>query len=315
MLKTLRITSIIAAIGAVILLLLPVVYGGRSDPAIEEYLKKAGVVEQFKQTRGQDASRTDDQVSPLVKQASDFANYLNPPAAPPREAPVRRDSHTSRDVEPLGPVSAKFKLIGTSYYAAKPEQSLALIDEPGKGLHWVKQGESVGRVIIEQITDGKITVLEGQSSSEMTVTTQEIWRDLLKNPPPETRPGVISTTLDKPALPPEIEERITEPSPSRRPRGRSRSIPPRPSSVPPSRAPVIERAEPSPEVIDKARESILERLTTDANSSRVSDEEAQRMQQLIEALKKLRQPEEEGAFGEMDSNSSESGGDSVDSNK
>jgi hypothetical protein len=45
--------------------------------------------------------------------------------------------------------------------------SLALIDEPGKGLRWVKQSSEVGHLIIEQVKDGEIVVRDGQRTFEL----------------------------------------------------------------------------------------------------------------------------------------------------
>ncbi len=57
MIKTLRITSIIAAIVATVLLVLPAVYGVRSDPKIEEFLKSPGAVDKFTAAKGQGPAR------------------------------------------------------------------------------------------------------------------------------------------------------------------------------------------------------------------------------------------------------------------
>ena len=48
MIKTLRITSIIAVILAVILILLPAAFGFRKDEDVEQLLSSAGAVEKFK---------------------------------------------------------------------------------------------------------------------------------------------------------------------------------------------------------------------------------------------------------------------------
>jgi hypothetical protein len=45
--------------------------------------------------------------------------------------------------------------------------SLALIDEPGKGLHWVRQSSKVGHLLIEQIKDGLIVVKDGKGTFEL----------------------------------------------------------------------------------------------------------------------------------------------------
>jgi hypothetical protein len=79
----------------------------------------------------------------------------------------------------VGPVAAKFKLVGTSRYALHPELSLALIDEPGKGLYWVRQFSKVGHLIIEQVKDGLVVVRDGKNTFELVAERPEK-RSLLK---------------------------------------------------------------------------------------------------------------------------------------
>lgn len=249
MIKALRITSIIVAIAAVVLFILPAVYGVRTDPQIEEFLKTPDAVEKFtaKGRSGAPGTRDESQGTPLVKQAADFARYLNPPPPPP-PPPVQAPGAVAAQPAPapMGPVSAKFNLIATSFYASNPGMSLALIDEPGKGLHWVKQGGTVEHLTIEKITDGTITIREGQRSSEMTVKSKELWRNLLKNPPPETRPGQSSEvrmpdTPESPAVSPgggsvTPARPETLPGAARtrsRPGARAQSSQPRPGQTPP----------------------------------------------------------------------------------
>lgn len=168
MIKTLRITTIIAAFLAVGLLAFPVVYGDWGDEEIEKFLKSPGAIEKFHKAKGAKV-KTGSQVSPLVKQAVAFAWIINPPPTPPPPRPilppVARDRKKPVVTPPLPP-KVKFKLIGTSYYASRPELSLAYIDEPGKGLHWVRQGSSVAHLIIEEVKDGSIDV----NDSEKTIT-------------------------------------------------------------------------------------------------------------------------------------------------
>jgi hypothetical protein len=163
MIKTLRITTIIAAILAVGFLAFPVVYGYRYQGVeeIEQFLISPGAVERFKQAKGAKRVKGGDQVSPLVKQAMGFSLYLNPPRKlaapkPPRQQVARQQVP---DIPgPIGPVSVKFTLIGTSYYESRPELSLAYIDEPGKGMHWVRQGAKVAHLLIQEVQDGSVIV-------------------------------------------------------------------------------------------------------------------------------------------------------------
>lgn len=179
MVKTLQITSIIAAILATVFFVLPVVFGVRGDEQVEQFLNSAGVIETFNQAKGDSDKRSENQISPLVKQAEAFASYLNPSAKPsPKRTPATYES-------PILPrptvVSAKFTLIGTSYYMLHPELSLALIDEPGKGLRWVRQSSEVGHLVIEQVKDGLVVVRDGKRTFEL-VTMRPEERSLLKGP-------------------------------------------------------------------------------------------------------------------------------------
>ena len=189
MIKTLRITSIIAA---TVLLVLPAVYGVRSDPKIEEFIKSPSAVDKFTAAKGQGPAKKNTE-SPLVKEAAGYSTIINPPPPPPPKVQPGAAPQAVAAPAPPAPVAAKFNLIATSYYASHPENSFVLIDEPGKGLHWVKQGSAVGHLTIETVKDGAIIVRDSQGTSEMTVKVQESWRKLLKNPPPETQPSSSST--------------------------------------------------------------------------------------------------------------------------
>jgi hypothetical protein len=165
MIKTLRITGIIVAILAGILFVFPVVFGVRSDEQVEQLLNSPGVVEKFRKTKADKTATDKDSAGggPLVKQAQAFALYLNPPQL--RE----KSAGQSTEVGPRGPVEAKFTVIGTSFYAARPELSMAFIDEPGKGLRLIRQSSQVGHLVIEQIKDGLIVVRDGQRTFELAV--------------------------------------------------------------------------------------------------------------------------------------------------
>jgi hypothetical protein len=167
MIKTLRITSIAAVVLAGILFIFPVVFGVRGDGQIEQFLNSAGVIAEFREATSNKAKESD-QVSPLVKQAEAFALYLNPP---PKPRPVVQAPAVTPEIRPPAPVSAKFTLVGISHYQSHPEMSMALIDEPGKGLHWVRQSSEVGHLIIEQVKDGSVVVRDGQRTFE--IATQQ----------------------------------------------------------------------------------------------------------------------------------------------
>jgi hypothetical protein len=205
MIKTLRITSIIAVVLAVVFFVFPAVFGVRGDKQIEQFLNSAGVIEEFKEAKGEKSEDSRREISPLVKQAEAFALYLNPP---PKPEPVPSVA-AKIEPRPAGPVTAKFKLIGTSRHVLQPELSLALIDEPGKGLYWVRQSNKVGHLIIEQVRDGLVVVRDGQNTFELVAERPEK-RSLLKanpssgriteSPPPEINAEVQMSAAEKTAL-------------------------------------------------------------------------------------------------------------------
>jgi hypothetical protein len=127
MIKTLRITSIIAAIAATVLLILPAVYGVRNNPKIEEFIKLPGTVDKFTAAKGQNPAPKNTE-SPLVKEASILGKYLNPPPPPPPKAPPVGTPQGPAIPTPPAPVAVKFDLVATSYYASRPEQSFVLIN-------------------------------------------------------------------------------------------------------------------------------------------------------------------------------------------
>ncbi len=164
MIKTLRITSVVAAVLAVIFVIFfvfPVVFG--SDDHIEKLLNSPGVIEKFNKAVGNKATGDASQTSPLVEQAGAFALYLDPPKPKMPKTATGGTTGIARGRA----VTPKFKVIGTSYYKGRPDLSIALIDEPGKGLHWVRQSSKVGHLLIEQIKDGLIVVKDNKGTFEL----------------------------------------------------------------------------------------------------------------------------------------------------
>jgi hypothetical protein len=181
MIKTLRITSIVVVIVAGIFFVFPIVFGARHNKDADRFINSPSVVEQFNSTFA-NKNTGENKISPLVKQAEAFALYLNPPVKP-KPAPTNR-----RDLSPTIPrperVSTKFTLIGTSFFPAKPEQSLAFINEPGKGLRWVRQASEIGHLIIEQIEDGFVVIRDGQRTYEIEVSEKPARINLLEGEKP-----------------------------------------------------------------------------------------------------------------------------------
>jgi hypothetical protein len=326
MIKTLRITSIVAAVLAVIFLVFfvfPVVFGFHSDEHLEESLDSPGVIEKFDKTMGSKAKTGQDEISPLVQQAGAFALYLNPPPAKtPRTAAGRTAGITRGQAVP-----PKFKIIGTSYYKDRPELSLVLIDEPGKGLHWYRQSSEVGHFLIEQVKDGlvvfndgkgtfeqkaeqkpELSLLEGDSaaSSQAGASSQadaSSRTDVSSRTSDFSKTGVSSRARD------EAGSKATLPA-SRRAGtsiagAKSRAPRPRGGAEDAEIQELVERlrqiqrsfksdkAGSGPS--DKEKAAMMEKVISEFKSSRLSTEEAERLSILGKELKKmLEEPEDTG---------------------
>lgn len=167
MIKTLRITSIAAVALAVVFLVSSVVFGVRGDSEIEKFLESPGVLDMFKQAGGRNRGGADNQKNPLIAAAEAFSKYLDPPIIPmerPAPAPPREVAR----VEPPIQTTPKFRLIGISYYEARPEESLAFVDEVGKGAHWVRPATKLGHITIEAVKEDAVVVNDGTKTYELT---------------------------------------------------------------------------------------------------------------------------------------------------
>ena len=204
MTKALRITSIVIAVAAVLLVVLPPVFTSGADEQTQKFLDSPSVLETIKKTK---AVANTDTKSPLVKQAKAFANYLNPPPKPKRTSPTPKRKASAR---PQASISSKFDLLGTSYYALRPQMSLALINEPGDGLRWVRQSSKIGHLVVEEVKDGKVIIRDGTRTYEIEPkrTTR---RSLVKGEsvstaqPISTSPSVTPTRPQRPS--PRIDAR------------------------------------------------------------------------------------------------------------
>lgn len=165
MIKTLRITSVAAAILAGILFVFPVIYGVSSDKSVDEFLKLESVREKFENAADNKAKTGDSRESPLVEQAEAFALYLNP--LKPKVQKTSTGSKTT--IAGRLPVTPKFKVFATSYFAEAPELSQALIDEPGIGRYWVRQSGKVGHLLVEQVKDGIVVVKSSEETFELKI--------------------------------------------------------------------------------------------------------------------------------------------------
>ena len=194
MIRTLRITSVVAGLLAVGLLALFSVSGVKGDQEVERLLKSPTVLEQYAQDRSKPSAAGPNPMSRLVEVARDFANVINPPP-PPAPVGTGPTGNLARG-EPIRPpqVSAKFRLLATSYSAVDPNLSMALIDLPAgeRRQFWVKMGQSVERETwkILQIKDGAMIYGDGQQSQEIVVEARPARVSLLDTGEP--KPAIAS---------------------------------------------------------------------------------------------------------------------------
>ena len=151
MVRTLQALTVLAMISAGVVFVLCAgqwLQGASGSDQIERNLGPS-VLERFRRAGGGEKSGQETH-SALVRQAEAFALYLNPPQ-PPKDEQAPAPKRISRQTIPaaiVAKVTPKFMLVGTSYYRSRPEESMALVSEPGSGTHWVKQGARLGHFIL-----------------------------------------------------------------------------------------------------------------------------------------------------------------------
>ena len=164
MIKMLKISSVILAVLAIAIFAIPAISGANDKEA-----GKGGyvnVLEKFRQTHDSKAA-TQQGKPPLVIEAEKFALYLDPPApkAPPRPQNTAASQTVASAPRPEI-VNSKYPLKGTCYSKDNPDASFALIDIPGKGLRWKKQGSKIDHLVIEEIRDGVVVYSDGTRTFE-----------------------------------------------------------------------------------------------------------------------------------------------------
>lgn len=169
MVRALQTLGVLALVSAFIVSVLCVVQWLQDSPEIQQD-QGLSIVEKFGLAGGGGANSNQTIIPPLVKQAEAFALYLNPPPPKSNQAsiPMKQTFLTERPVK----VTPKFKLIATSYYRSRPEESVALVSEPGRESRWVKQGARLGHFVVEQVGRGMIVYQDGDQLCEMAVDTK-----------------------------------------------------------------------------------------------------------------------------------------------
>lgn len=168
MIKLLYSISLLVLISASLLFVLSVTQWGQ-DSSENKDNSEISIVERYKKLGASGGRNNRDVISPLVKQASAYALYLNPPK-PPAPKTVPRPTVHAQPVNRTVDITPKFRLLATTYYRSSPDKSLALVSEPGKGDHWVKKGERLGHFMVESVEKEGIFYRDGNQTREMKIT-------------------------------------------------------------------------------------------------------------------------------------------------
>jgi hypothetical protein len=187
---------LLAIVTAVVL---TAILGGRPDPRTEQFLQSLSLEGSLKQSRLCISDGTDEMRSPLVQAAKAFALYLNPPAkakptlaaAATKGAPVSPETKTAGMTPEVRPVasSPKFELQGISYHRSRPERSMALVWQPDTGRRWVRPGEQLGHLVIEQINSDAIVYRDGQLTQELALDLDAVTTAVAQDTPAPKRPA------------------------------------------------------------------------------------------------------------------------------
>lgn len=247
-----------------------------AQTSIKDILSKPGVAEQMQANYAGKGTYDGQQDTPLVIQAKQFALRINPPPPPPPPNPTPQERQPIRPKE----VSANFKLLGTSYKFGDEAHSWALIDEVGKGIHWVKQGGTVGYLKFEKIGDGGVLINDNGRKYELQAERQ-------------TKPDLVksySGSLEKkePIVLMEGGEKVTGEPKTPEPQPPTPTNPPEPPLPPQQPQPV----QLTPEEQLKATQENLEwlkKMQSESNSAGVSAGEANQLSGLGEMMKALEQ--------------------------
>jgi hypothetical protein len=311
MIKTLKITSIAVAIlvaGCVLFLL---IFGLRDNQQIEQFLNSPSAIEKFKD-KASESTKPQDTIPPLVKQARGFALRIDPPPPPKPPEPPKPKAVAKQPTAPKRPVpapkttvSAKFSLLGTCRYENAPEKSLAMLKTVAEGNKWLRQGEQIGHLTINEIKDGSIVLYkDGKKNSEIFVPIQET-KSLLKSEAgkiPKNRQTSVSITepavTSDTSIPETIPATTDIPSPSI-PENSSRIpvAPGRRISTTQLRRPTS--PEPTPEQKKQTIEdsiSSIKKIMSNPNDALSDEEKIQEQkawQQFLDVLQKEKQAIEE----------------------
>jgi len=286
MIRTLRITSIVAGLLAVVLLVVFSMVGVKGDPELEKLLKSPSVVEQYLRNKDKPSATRLSPSSRLDEVAKGFAKVINPPpSAQPADGPGAKAGPQNPRSAPTR-VSGKFKLLATSVSVGDPNLSRAFVEMPtvDQKRSWVRIGQSIEREgwTIQAIKDGSIVYGDGQQKQEIQVEERQPRISLLDNGEPRApRP----TKVAEPAAAP-VAAAVPAPAAIRAARQVRRPTPPGPGLNPPPNPSAAVRppnAEQNARDLEKLADK-LRNLRTDANDNALPPDKEKLRQEAMEML-------------------------------
>jgi len=164
-----------------------------ADRKAEIFLKAPSAVERFNERKTDETPDTQDKDPPLVRHAKALAEILNPRV----EAGATPPTNTLKPPGPgpKPPIStAKFEVFGISYSPTDPKSSFAYIRLPDNTFMWVQQGSAIGHQVVREVKSGSIICLDGQRTSEMPVEMPLDTASMLES-------GAASPAVAAPGLP------------------------------------------------------------------------------------------------------------------
>lgn len=169
MVRALQAFAVLTLISVGVVFVLYVFQQLQGAPEIE-WNPRLSIVEKFIQAGGRSEKSSQKMLSPLVREAEAFALYLNP-AGLPRSEEAPAPGSLKQTISAIRPakLTPKSTLLATCYYRSKPEKSMALVSEPGRGSRWVKPGARLGHFVVEKVKRGAIVYRDGDRLLEMAV--------------------------------------------------------------------------------------------------------------------------------------------------
>jgi len=161
--RMLRIIPTVLVLSSVALSVATWCQGSSANSETTTLLRRRSPVEIWQEKRMSLAQESPVSITnPVVVQARIYAGLLNPPK--PRPVPetqrvaIAASASQARVIENIPrvqatpkKVSANFKVHATSVFTKHPERSMALISEPGKGMSWIRPGDTLGYLRVTQI--------------------------------------------------------------------------------------------------------------------------------------------------------------------